>query len=42
LGITREEVLVAGALVLEIVEPRAEARWSVSRGAAGACDPEAV
>jgi hypothetical protein len=34
---------VAGALVLEkIVEPRAEARWSVYGGAAGARVPEAV
>jgi hypothetical protein len=33
---------VAGALVLEIVEPRYEARWSVPRGATGACVPEAV
>jgi len=34
---------VAGALVPEIVEPRPEARWSVPRGATGACVvPEAV
>jgi hypothetical protein len=33
---------VAGALVLKIVKPRLEARWSVPRGATGACVPEGV
>ncbi|MEV0406689.1 hypothetical protein [Actinoallomurus sp. NPDC050550] len=42
MGITREEVLVSGALVRKIVMPHAEARWSVAREAVGACGTEAV
>ncbi|GAA0371843.1 hypothetical protein GCM10010151_72270 [Actinoallomurus spadix] len=42
LGITREEVLVAGALVRTTDEPHTEARWSAAREAAGTCGAGAV